>query len=52
MRKITRKPATNTQFCKSGGVGSQKVTNKFVTFSPVRTAVSRHLRKAANRCAP
>ena len=42
-------PAANKQFAISAGVGSQKQLFKFESELPVQTAVSRHLRQAADR---
>ncbi len=44
-------PAANKQFAISAGVGSQKQLFKFESELPVQTAVSRHLRQAADRYA-
>lgn len=41
--------AYNKQFAISAGAGSQKHLFKFESESPVRKAVSRHLRQAADR---
>lgn len=48
---MQKQRTANTQFAISAGVGSQKHLSKLESESPVQTAVSRHLRQAADRCA-